>query len=87
MTQKDKLFKGQRIKKTLPVNRHGKAPSTRKGKRFKKPSNITKDMEKDREVSKFINQCNEIKVVNLASKEGGEFCIVKPQQPEAKTQK
>lgn len=33
MTQKQTLFKGQSKKKTIPPNRHGKAPHVRKGKR------------------------------------------------------
>ncbi|EHA8587025.1 hypothetical protein COCNU_scaffold001324G000020 [Cocos nucifera] len=47
MTQKGNLFKGQK-KKTIPPNRHGKASHTRKGKRFVKPSKVTKDIEADR---------------------------------------
>lgn len=31
MTQKQNLFKGQQTKKTIPPNRHGKAPLIRKG--------------------------------------------------------
>ncbi|XP_030517222.1 uncharacterized protein LOC115730757 [Rhodamnia argentea] len=48
MTQKSNLFKGQQKKKIIPPNRHGKAPPTRKGKRFVKPLKVTKDMEMDR---------------------------------------
>jgi hypothetical protein len=33
MTQKQTLFKGQSKKKTIPPNRHGKAPHVRKGTR------------------------------------------------------
>ncbi|XP_068660942.1 uncharacterized protein [Aristolochia californica] len=77
MTQKATLFKGQKKRKTIPPSRHGKAPITRKGKRFVKPSNITKEMDIDREVSKFINHCNEVKAANSASKEGGQLSIVK----------
>ncbi|XP_061353847.1 uncharacterized protein LOC133298548 [Gastrolobium bilobum] len=78
MTQKANLFKGQAKKKSIPLNRHGKVPLTRKGKRFVKPSKVTKDMDADREVSKFINHCNEIKAVTLAQKEGGQLNIVQP---------
>lgn len=31
MTQKTNLFKGQQKRKTIPPNRHGKIPQTRKG--------------------------------------------------------
>ncbi|KAK7263917.1 hypothetical protein RJT34_31516 [Clitoria ternatea] len=78
MTQKANMFKGQAKKKSIPPNRHGKAPVTRKGKRFVKPSKFTKDMDADREVSKFINHCNEIKAATLATKDGGQLGIVKP---------
>ncbi|KAJ1400261.1 hypothetical protein SESBI_29645 [Sesbania bispinosa] len=78
MTQKANLFKGQKKQKSIPPNRHGKAPQIRKGKRFVKPSKTTKDMDTDREVSKFINQCNEIKAATVAKKEGGQLSIVKP---------
>ncbi|XP_057451184.1 uncharacterized protein LOC130743084 [Lotus japonicus] len=77
MTQKATLFKGQSKKKSVPPNRHGKAPVTRKGRRFMKSSKVTKDMDADREVSKFINQCNEIKAATAAQKEGGPLSIVK----------
>ncbi|KAJ0959847.1 hypothetical protein J5N97_014295 [Dioscorea zingiberensis] len=77
MTQKGSLFKGQQKRKTIPPNRHGKAASTRKGKRFVKPSKITKDMDVDRELTKFINQCNEIKAATAAQKEGGQLNIIK----------
>ncbi|KAL4187961.1 hypothetical protein AMTRI_Chr09g21490 [Amborella trichopoda] len=68
MMQKDKLFKGQCIKKTLPINCHGNAPSPRKGKRLKKPSNITKDMETNR-LTLSHPMCNQIttKVTNIVS--------------------
>ncbi|KAH7527961.1 hypothetical protein FEM48_Zijuj05G0021500 [Ziziphus jujuba var. spinosa] len=78
MTQKSNLFKGQQKKKTIPPNRHGKASVTRKGKRFVKPSKVTKDMDTDREVTKFINYCNEVKAATAANKEGGQLSIVKP---------
>ncbi|XP_027356411.1 uncharacterized protein LOC113865836 [Abrus precatorius] len=78
MTQKANLFKGKVKKKSIPPNRHGKAPVTRKGKRFVKPSKVTKDMDTDREVSKFINHCNEIKAATLATKDGGQLGIIKP---------
>ncbi|QHO31912.1 uncharacterized protein DS421_8g245540 [Arachis hypogaea] len=48
MTQKSNLFKGQKKNKSVPPNRHGKAPSVRKGKRFVKPSKLTKEMDADR---------------------------------------
>ncbi|CAJ1832579.1 unnamed protein product [Sphenostylis stenocarpa] len=73
MTQKANLFKGKAKKKSIPPNRHGKAPVTRKGKRFVKPSKVTKEMDADREVSKFINHCNEIKAATLATKDGGQL--------------
>ncbi|XP_030465780.1 uncharacterized protein LOC115684954 [Syzygium oleosum] len=78
MTQKSNLFKGQQKKKTIPPSRHGKAPPTRKGKRYVKPLKVTKDMEMDREISKFINHCNEVKAATAANKEGGQLSIVKP---------
>jgi hypothetical protein len=34
MTQKSTLFKGQKKKKSIPANRHGKVPQTRKGNLF-----------------------------------------------------
>ncbi|ESW03396.1 hypothetical protein PHAVU_011G010800 [Phaseolus vulgaris] len=77
MTQKANLFKGKAKKKSIPPNRHGKAPVNRKGKRFVKPSKVTKEMDADREVSKFINQCNEIKAATLATKDGGQLGIIK----------
>ncbi|KAG4992401.1 hypothetical protein JHK87_025858 [Glycine soja] len=83
MTQKANLFKGKAKKKSIPPNRHGKVPVTRKGKRFVKPSKVTKDMDTDREVSKFINHCNEIKAATLATKDGGQLGIIKPPQEPA----
>lgn len=32
----------------------------------------------NQEVSKFINQCNEIKAATLATKDGGQLGIIKP---------
>ncbi|XP_062115550.1 uncharacterized protein LOC133829771 [Humulus lupulus] len=87
MTQKSGLFKGQKKRKTVPLNRHGKAPTTRKGKRYVKPSNFTSAMDTDRELTKFINKCNEVKAATAANKEGGQLCIVKTPagtEPEAK---
>lgn len=78
MTQKANLFKGKQKKKSIPPSRHGKPPPTRKGKRFVKPSKVTKDMDADRELSKFINHCNEVKAATVANKEGGQLSIVKP---------
>ncbi|XP_059651907.1 uncharacterized protein LOC132299371 [Cornus florida] len=77
MTQKANLFKGQKKKKSIPPNRHGKIPQTRKGKRAVKPSKVTKEMDADRETSKFINYCNELKAATAANKEGGQLSIVK----------
>ncbi|XP_057522026.1 uncharacterized protein LOC130802137 [Amaranthus tricolor] len=77
MTQKAKLFKGQQKKKSIPPNRHGKASQIRKGKRVIKPSKISKDMDDNREVSKFINYCNEVKAATVACKDGGHLSIVK----------
>ncbi|KAF7836082.1 Peptide chain release factor 2 like [Senna tora] len=82
MTQKATLFKGQQKKKSIPPNRHGKVPQTRKGKRFVKPSKVSKEMDTDRELSKFINFCNEAKAATVAQKDGGQLSIVKP-QPES----
>ncbi|KAH6765878.1 hypothetical protein C2S52_016861 [Perilla frutescens var. hirtella] len=79
MTQKASLFKGQQKKKSIPLNRHGKIPHTRKGKKVVKPSKVTKEMDADREVSKFINHCNEVKAATVANKDGGHLSIVKLQ--------
>ncbi|KZV14836.1 hypothetical protein F511_40333 [Dorcoceras hygrometricum] len=79
MTQKGNLFKGQKKSKSIPLNRHGKAPSTRKGKRTVKPSKLTKQMDADKELSKFINHCNEVKAAAFATKDGGNLSIVKSQ--------
>ncbi|KAG8475049.1 hypothetical protein CXB51_031870 [Gossypium anomalum] len=78
MTQKGNLFKGQKKQKTIPPSRHGKVPHIRKGKRVVKPSKMTKEMDADRELTKFINQCNEIKAATVANKDGGQLSIVKP---------
>ncbi|XP_054789519.1 uncharacterized protein LOC129314494 [Prosopis cineraria] len=78
MTQKAALFKGQKKKKSIPPNRHGKVAHTRKGKRFVKPSKVTREMDTDREVSKFINHCNETKAATVAQKDGGQLSIIKP---------
>ncbi|XP_042389350.1 uncharacterized protein LOC121981073 [Zingiber officinale] len=89
MTQKGSLFKGQQKRRTIPPNRHGKTSQTRKGKKYLKPSKISKEMETDRELSKFINHCNEIKATTAASKEGGQLNILKPEtnaSTSAKTQ-
>ncbi|KAL3537510.1 hypothetical protein ACH5RR_000876 [Cinchona calisaya] len=83
MTQKNYLFKGQQKKKSIPPSRHGKAVQTRKGKRVMKPSKVTKDMDTDRELTKFINYCNEVKAATVANKDGGQLSIVKP--PESST--
>ncbi|CAO2817368.1 unnamed protein product [Amaranthus hypochondriacus] len=88
MTQKANLFKGQQKKKNIPPNRHGKASQTRKGKRAIKPSKTSKDMDDNREVTKFINQCNEIKAATVACKDGGHLSIVKTtKEPSSATQK
>ncbi|MBA0688700.1 hypothetical protein Goshw_025056 [Gossypium schwendimanii] len=78
MTQKGNLFKGQKKQKTIPPNRHGKVPHIRKGKRVVKPSKMTKEMDADRELTKFINHCNEIKAATVANRDGGQLSIVKP---------
>ncbi|XP_062208449.1 uncharacterized protein LOC133909936 [Phragmites australis] len=85
MTQKQSLFKGQKKNKSIPPSRHGKAPHVRKGKRVVKPNKFTKDMDADKELTKFINHCNEIKAANLASKEGGDLNIVKPDGDQSKS--
>ncbi|KAG6762355.1 hypothetical protein D5086_017940 [Populus alba] len=87
MTQKNNLFKGQQKKKIVPPNRHGKITHIRKGKRYVKPSNFTKEMDADRELSKFINNCNEIKAATAANKEGGQLSIVKPPPEPARAAK
>ncbi|TXG55908.1 hypothetical protein EZV62_017221 [Acer yangbiense] len=46
-------------------------------KRNVKPSKVTKDMDVDREVTKFINNCNEMKAATRANNEGGQLSIVK----------
>nr|XP_043610331.1 uncharacterized protein LOC122582048 [Erigeron canadensis] len=79
MTQKATLFKGQQKRKTVPPSRHGKAPKIRKGKRVVKPAKVTKEMDSNRELSKFINKCNEVKAATAATKEGGQLSIVKHQ--------
>ncbi|KAL8260225.1 hypothetical protein R6Q59_028178 [Mikania micrantha] len=84
MTQKAALFKGQQKRKSVPPSRHGKTPKTRKGKRVVKPAKITEQMDKDRELSKFINYCNEVKAATAANKEGGQLSIVKHQTESAK---
>ncbi|XP_043692519.1 uncharacterized protein LOC122642963 [Telopea speciosissima] len=78
MTQKSNLFKGQKKQKSIPPSRHGKPPQARKGKRNMKPTKVTKDMNADRELTKFINHCNEVKAATAANKEGGQLSIVKP---------
>ncbi|XP_050209016.1 uncharacterized protein LOC126659724 [Mercurialis annua] len=77
MTQKGNLFKGKQKQKTIPPSRHGKTTHTRKGKRVVKPSKVTKEMDSDRELSKFINHCIEVKAAAIANKEGGQLSIVK----------
>jgi hypothetical protein len=39
------------------------------------------------ELTKFINHCNEIKAANVASKEGGDFNIVKADGDQSKPKK
>ncbi|KAH9606660.1 hypothetical protein KSS87_001442 [Heliosperma pusillum] len=80
MTQKANLFKGQQKKKIVSASRHGKSAHIRKGKRVIKPSKITKDMDADREITKFINNANEMKAATVACKEGGHLSIVKQSQ-------
>ncbi|KAL0285179.1 UNVERIFIED_CONTAM: hypothetical protein Sangu_2790800 [Sesamum angustifolium] len=48
-------------------------------KRVVKPSKVTKEMDADKELSKFINYCNEVKAATVANKDGGQLSIVKPQ--------
>ncbi|GLJ54169.1 hypothetical protein SUGI_1160910 [Cryptomeria japonica] len=79
MTQKGDLFKG-RQKKVQAAGRHGKGIKVRKGKTFKEPSKKTSAMELNTEITKFINQANEIKAATVASKEGAQLHIVKPPQ-------
>ncbi|KAK9683025.1 hypothetical protein RND81_10G113400 [Saponaria officinalis] len=80
MTQKSKMFKGQQKKKIAAASNHGKNAHIRKGKRAIKPSKITKDMDANREITKFINNCNEMKAATVACKEGGHLSIVKTSQ-------
>jgi hypothetical protein len=47
----------------------------------------SKDFFALQELTKFINQCNEIKAANLASKEGGDLNIVKADGEESKSKK
>ncbi|KAJ6385261.1 hypothetical protein OIU77_028449 [Salix suchowensis] len=56
-------------------------------KRFVKPSKFTEEMDADRELSKFINNCNEIKAATAANKEGGQLSIVKPPPEPARAAK
>ncbi|KAI3964924.1 hypothetical protein C5167_015348 [Papaver somniferum] len=77
MTQKVNQFKGQKKKKSIPPSRHGKQLIIRKGKKNLKPNKVTQDMDTDRELSKFINNCNEMKAATAANKEGGQLSIVK----------
>ncbi|VFR02318.1 unnamed protein product [Cuscuta campestris] len=77
MTQKANLFKGQQKAKSIPPNRHGKLPKNRKGKRVVKSAKST---DADRELTKFINQCNEVKAASIATKDGGQLSVVKLQQ-------
>ncbi|KAL0714190.1 hypothetical protein Bca4012_021169 [Brassica carinata] len=47
------------------------------GRRYMKPSKTTKESDTDRELTKFINHCNEVKAANAACKEGGQLNILK----------
>ncbi|XP_074308406.1 uncharacterized protein LOC141643239 [Silene latifolia] len=87
MTQKANLFKGQQKKKIIPASRHGKDAHIRKGKRAIKPSKISKAMDADREITKFINNCNEMKAATVACKEGGHLSIIKPSQESGSSKK
>ncbi|KAL1199824.1 hypothetical protein V5N11_013082 [Cardamine amara subsp. amara] len=90
MTQKSNLFKGQKKKKTVALNRHGKSVQTRKGKRNVKPTKSTKELDSDKEITKFINHCNEVKAANAACKEGGQLNIIKAEsqaEPSKKSSK
>ncbi|KAF3485066.1 hypothetical protein F2Q69_00056653 [Brassica cretica] len=77
MTQKSNQLKGKQKKKTVALNRHGKSVQNRKGRRYMKPSKTTKELDTDRELTKFINHCNEVKAANAACKEGGQLNILK----------
>ncbi|MED6136071.1 hypothetical protein PIB30_052487 [Stylosanthes scabra] len=68
MTQKSNLFKGQKKNKSIPPNRHGKAPSVRKGKRIVKPSKVTKEMDADRQFVQIVDSCSASTLLKL----GGE---------------
>ncbi|GAB2269469.1 hypothetical protein Dimus_004388 [Dionaea muscipula] len=52
----------------------------RVGKMVIKPSKVTKEMDADRELTKFINYCNEVKAATVACKEGGQLSILKPRK-------
>ncbi|PKU61209.1 hypothetical protein MA16_Dca023086 [Dendrobium catenatum] len=41
----------------------------------------------DQELSKFINQCNEIKAANMASKEGSQLSIIKTEEDASNSSK
>ena len=41
----------------------------------------------DQELTKFINQCNEVKAATAANKEGGQLRIVKDKAPENQPKK
>ncbi|KAK3018109.1 hypothetical protein RJ639_003480 [Escallonia herrerae] len=77
MMQKSNMFKGQQKKKSVPPSRHGKLHTIRKGKRVVKPYKVTKEMDSDQELSKFINYCNEVKAATDANKEGGQLSTIK----------
>ncbi|CAI0393805.1 unnamed protein product [Linum tenue] len=38
---------------------------------------MTSEMDADRELTKFINRCNEVKAATMANKEGGQLSVVK----------
>ncbi|KNA15798.1 hypothetical protein SOVF_094890 [Spinacia oleracea] len=77
MTQKANMFKGKQKKKAVPPSRHGKDSHIRKGKRAIKPLKVTKEMDASKDVSKFINYCNEVKAAAVVCKDGGYLSIVK----------
>ncbi|XP_020592489.1 uncharacterized protein LOC110033006 isoform X1 [Phalaenopsis equestris] len=77
MTQKGDLFKGQKKKKTIPPNRHGKTPHARKGKRVLNPSNVTDDMKANRNkitLSYIVGDRQDLSVCRHADYRGTSPC-------------
>eukprot|EP00270_Netrium_digitus_P003595 TRINITY_DN1420_c0_g1_i1.p1 TRINITY_DN1420_c0_g1~~TRINITY_DN1420_c0_g1_i1.p1 ORF type:complete len:117 (-),score=38.22 TRINITY_DN1420_c0_g1_i1:380-730(-) len=77
MTQKNNLFKGRK-KKPAVANRHGKDIRVRKGNVFKPPKKLTKESNSNEEVTKFINQANEVKAAAAAARDGAMLRLTKP---------